>query len=168
MAGTPVCRCAYLLILGLAFAAVIPPAMPSNSSQAQEASNPIHVSDLNDRPVIGRLGHPLGTIVQVGGVIADGSHTRMKADEGEILLRIQSVNGGAVEREIVMHLHSFPASRSGEPPPAAGCKFAYIGYETGGFIGVPDDAFKYVPQVATQSHHFSTWFVALKAWDEAR
>ena len=46
--------------------------------------------------------------------------------------------------------------------PVLGRSFKYVGYETGGFTGVPQEAFKFVPAVATTSHRFNHSFQVLQ------
>ena len=46
--------------------------------------------------------------------------------------------------------------------PKVGNKFKYIGYETGGFTGVPEKTFDYMPAIATTGYYFTTDFVAVR------
>jgi hypothetical protein len=125
---------------------------------------PIPVSELARRPVLGRLGHSLGGIVTIEGTVADGSFTRAKADEGETLLRVRIVNGKRLKDEQVFPFRPSPWAKVSRPK--VGSKFKYIGYETGGYTGIPADAFKYIPKVATTGYGFTTSFVVLR--DEKR
>jgi len=123
-------------------------------------SKPIHVSQLNRSKVIGSLGRPLGEVVTIEGIAADGDYTRRKAETDEILLRVQAVNGNSLKREAIFNFHPFEGTELKKP--SAGMRFRYVGYETGGFSGVPEAAFAYVPRVATSGYYFSTSFVILR------
>ena len=118
------------------------------------------VSKLNRSKVIGSLGRPLGEVVTIEGIVADGDYTRRNADAGETLLRVQTVNGRVLKREAVFHFRPFEGADMKKP--TAGMKFKYVGYETGGFSGMPDKAFDYVPRVATDGYYFSTSLVILR------
>ena len=123
---------------------------------AQPGAAPIKVSDLNDRPVIGELGLPLGKIVTIEGRVADGAFTHKKADAGETLLRIQKVDGRPLKPEVIFPFA--PSSTVAINQPAGGSRFKYSGYESGGFVGSPPGKLK----SATTSFHFTTWFEILK------
>ena len=120
----------------------------------------IRVSRLNRSKVIGTLGHALGGIVVIEGVVADESYTGRKSDAGELLLRVQVVNGKALNKEVVFNFRPFPGAGIKSPP--VGAKFKYTGYETGGFSGIPEKAFDYVARVQTAGYNFSTTFVILR------
>ena len=153
-------KLSLLLILSLLPADAIWPVAATQGQPARSNIKPIHISQLNRRKVIGSLGHPLGTVVTVEGIAADESYTRRKADAGETLLRVQTVNGKALRREVILNFHAYEGTENKNP--FAGMRFKYIGYETGGFSGIPEAAFAYVPRVATSGYHFSTSFVVLR------
>lgn len=121
---------------------------------------PISVSELSRRPVVGRLGHSLGEIVTIEGTVADGSSTRAKADEGKMLLRVQIVSGKRLEDEQVFHFQLASGARISIPK--VGSKFKYRGYETGGFTGIPADAFQYIGMIATTRYGFTTSFLVVR------
>ena len=123
-------------------------------------TKPIRASELNRSKVIGSLGYALGEVVIIEGVIADENYTKRKADAGKFLLRVQAVNGKALKEEAVFEFSPF--SGVGIRNPVVGARFKYTGYETGGFSGVPDRAFDYVPRVPTTGYYFSTSFVILR------
>lgn len=123
-------------------------------------TKPIHVSRLNSSNVIGSLGRPLGEVVTIEGIAADENYTRRKADTGEILLRVQAVNGKALKREAILACHHYRGAEMKKP--SAGMKFKYVGYETGGFSGIPEAAFVYVPRAPTSGYYFTTSFVILR------
>ncbi len=110
--------------------------------------------------MIGSLGRPLGEVVSIEGIAADEDYTRRKADAGEILLRVLAVNGKSLKREVVLNFHPYEGAEMKNP--SAGMRFKYFGYETGGFSGIPEAAFVYVPRVPTSGHYFTTSFVILR------
>jgi hypothetical protein len=127
------------------------------AAREQTAVEPITVADLTRRPVLGRLGQPLGKIVTIEGVFADGNLTKMKMDDGWILVRVRVVDGKRLEKERV-----FQYEQSRKASPKVDSEFKFIGYETGGFTGIPGDAFKYTLPVATTGYGFTTSFVFLR------
>ena len=133
------------------------------AAQRQSARSnikPIHVSQLNRSKVIGSLGRPLGEVVTIEGIAADENYTRRKADTGEILLRVQAVNGKSLKREAILNFHPYEGTEMKRP--SAGMRFKYVGYETGGFSGIPEAAFVYVPRAPTSGYYFTTSFVILR------
>lgn len=132
----------------------------AQEQQARRQRGAISASSLNSEKVIGSLGRSLGEVVTVEGLVADENYTRRKAESGELLLRVQAVNGKMLRREVLFPFSSFPSANIRNPP--AGTKFKYTGYETGGFTGIPEKAFNYVPRVSTTGYSFSTSFVVLR------
>jgi len=128
--------------------------------RAKDDTKSIHASELNRSKVIGSLGSALGEVVIIEGVIADENYTKRKADAGKLLLRVQAVNGKALKEEVIFDFSPFLGADIRNP--AVGAKFKYTGYETGGFSGIPDQAFDYVPRVPTTGYYFSTSFVILR------
>lgn len=118
----------------------------SKGTAKDVAPEPITYTDLNKRPVLGRLGHPLGEIVSIEGIIADGSFTKAKVDDGWILVRVRAVNAKPLKVEQV-----FQYEEAAKGSPVVGSEFKFIGYETGGFTGIPIEAFKYTLPVADRS-----------------
>ena len=95
----------------------------------------ISVANFNTKPVIGYLGHPLGTIVRVTGRVVDGKTTRAKLDMDKMLLEIQTVNGKKTKTKIVFR---YPRYSTSLPEPAPGDTFDYYVHESGYFGGVVD------------------------------
>jgi hypothetical protein len=156
-------RTRVVVLIGGAIAPVLVWAGMSSADKPPELAKAIPVSVLNDRQVIGRLGHPLGTIVVVEGVVADGSYTKAKADDGHTLLRVQGVNEKRLAEEQVFH---FGSLLERVEKPKAGATYKFSGYETGGFTGLPTKAFDYVGLIASTDYGFTTDFVVLR--DEAK
>ena len=167
------CTAVVGLLAGVAGCAALPagpdagPALvrsgTTSADTPPEPAKPIPVSDLQDHQVIGRLGHPLGTIIVVEGVVADGSYTKAKGDHGRTLLRVHAVNGKRLAEEQVFH---FGSLLERVEKPKVGTRFKYSGYETGGFTGLPAKAFDYVGLIALPGYAFATDFEVLR--DEAK
>jgi hypothetical protein len=121
----------------------------------------IRVSDLSGLNVIGTLGKPLGTVVTVEGVVAPDDERRLKSDEGETLLKISKVTGEPLHHEVILHFRLLSFVSIEIPKP--GDHFKLVGYETGGFTGIPAEAFKHIPQATTTGYQFEVHFQALKS-----
>jgi len=65
----------------------------------------VAVSALNEMNVIGKLGFPLGEVVEVQAVVKSGRATRAKALDGQYLLHIESVNGVALDTPVNTTFH---------------------------------------------------------------
>jgi hypothetical protein len=149
-----------LLITGLLITFASREATHAQNQRAKHQSGQVRVSQLRLNNVIGRLGHSLGEVVTVAGVVADENYTRKKADTGQLLLRVQSVNDKPLRREVVLQFSLFEGVAIMNP--AAGSRIRFIGYETGGFVGVPGKAFEYVPRTASTGFYFNTSFIVLR------
>jgi hypothetical protein len=109
--------------------------------------------------VIGKLGMPLGKIVTIEADMVDGGQLSDKALEGVTLLKVRSVDGQSVREPIFLRFSWFETV----PPAPLSGRVRLVGYETGAFTGVPAEAFAYIPPVASQSFHFESAFIVLKA-----
>lgn len=138
----------------------------AGQKRTKSNSQSIHISTLNGSKVIGSLGHQLGEIVVIEGVVADESYTKRKADAGELLLRVRAVNGKPLKEEVIFEFRPFSSGGIKNPP--VGVRFKYTGYETGGFSGTPEKAFDYVPRVPTTGYNFTTSFVILRDENKRR
>jgi hypothetical protein len=65
------------------------------------AGSEIRWSDLNDRPVIGRLGVPMGRAVEIDATIVAGRELGDKASDGTYLLRVNEVERKAIEPVVI-------------------------------------------------------------------
>ncbi len=119
----------------------------------------ITLSELSSTKIMGSLGRPLGAVVTIDGMVVDDYYRKLKSDEGETLLKVEKVDGKALPGETIIPLHMAPSGSIKMPAP--GFRFRYKGYETGGFTGVPEEAFRYVPRVATEGFHFKTYFLII-------
>jgi hypothetical protein len=124
-------------IVAVAVATLCPTAT-TVADKPPEPVRPITLAELSERQILGSLGHPLGTLLTVEGVVADGTYTKLKYDAGHTLLRVQVVEGKELKDEVVFH---FDAFLDWVEKPKVGSRFKYFGYETGGFIGVPAKSF---------------------------
>ena len=123
--------------------------------------NIIHYSGLgNSHLVIGSLGEPLGKIITIEGIIIDGDDTRMKENSGKLLLKVELVNGNKLKKSVTIDYRTFNWAKVKDM--TVNKRFKYIGYESGDMTGIPYDAFKYIPMVATRSYGFSVYFQICK------
>lgn len=148
------------LIVCVLIAGTTCPVVGAQVRRTRPRSNPIHVSVLNSAIVVGSLGVPLGEVLTIEGIAADENYTKRRADSGDILLRVQTVNGKALKHEAIFPFSPFEGAEMTKP--SAGMRFKYVGYETGGFSGIPEGAFAYVPRVPTSGYYFTTSFVVLR------
>jgi len=107
-------------------------------------------------PKQGILGTGFGEITEITGTIVD---TGSKADSGKKMLQVQSVAGQKLETPVIIELRVF--SFTDIKIPSRGT-VQLRGYETGGFRGIPDEAFKDIPRVATTGYHFNSSFQVTK------
>jgi hypothetical protein len=115
--------------------------------------------ELGSHKIMGILGKPLGTVVLLEGVVLRDSYRRLKSDEGEILLKVERIDGKPRPGDIIIRFR--PSYLASIPKPVPGDHFRYAGYETGAFEGIPDEAFKYIPRSATTGFQFETHFEAI-------
>ncbi|HEV2948042.1 MAG TPA: hypothetical protein VGX70_11745, partial [Gemmataceae bacterium] len=116
-----------------------------------------------------KLREPLGSVVTVQGVVVEGPS---KGFEDGPNVRVQRINGRArqddIQIRITPYFADFGAQGTGGghllPRLASGKTFEFEGYETGGFVGVPPEAFKRagVP-LQTSGFHFSHVYKVYKA-----
>lgn len=104
--------------------------------------------------IIGSLGQPLGKVIKISGIVVAGENT--KSDSGTIKLKVNSVDGTQLKKPVIIGFQIF--QWSGVKKPGAGKTFTYIGYETGRMTGIPYNAFKYMPRVATRAFGFYVYF----------
>ncbi len=115
-------------------------------------------TDFSQQPPMGELGQQLGKITTISGVIQQAA-LGSKADKFDLVLSIKSVNNRLLPKPVTMRFQIFTTAKIVQP--IFGQTFRYVGYETGGFTGVPAAAFKWVPAVATTEHHFETVYQIL-------
>jgi hypothetical protein len=108
--------------------------------------------------VLGKLSLPLGTVVKLDGKIQSLPDSHPKSDEEFDWLLVDSVNGVTPKTPIPVGLRWFGPS---EKANLRG-RVSVVGYETGGFVGVPSAAFSYIPVVGSTGFHFETYFMVIK------
>ena len=145
-------------IMAVAITFLVPGGM-SIADKPPEKKKSITVAELQEMQVLGSLDHPLGEIVTIEGVVAGEDYRRDKGDLGHTLLRIQSVNGKKLTEEWVFHFNPFSDDVK---KPKVGSRFKYVGYESGGFGGLPTKAFEIIGLIALPSYSFGTHFVILR------
>jgi hypothetical protein len=123
-----------------------------------KVSNHLTVTDLEKKPLLGQLGQPLGKIITIAGVIRQGE-LGAKASSRDVL-SIEAVNDRPLAQPVTIEFNLFMTAQVAKP--VLGRSFKYVGYETGGFTGIPQEAFKFVPAVATTGYRFNTSFQVLQ------
>ncbi len=113
---------------------------------AQEAKIAVDITRPTDQfEVVGELGLKLGQTATVEGTVTEGP---MKGYEGGPNLVVKAINGRATQLVIRIPVSPYfgefgKASFGGKPLPEVknGSSYRLRVYETGGFVGVPSDAY---------------------------
>ncbi len=113
-----------------------------------------------------RLGAGFGEIIEIEGKIVDDTDTRLRSHMGKRLIEVHFVDGQELKEPLVIELHVF--SFKAIEIPDRGTPVRFRGYETGGFTGIPKEAFEDIPLVATTNHHFKSRFQVTKRLSPAR
>lgn len=114
--------------------------------------------DFTRQPPMGVLGQPLGKITTISGVVRQAA-LGAKASKLDFVLSIEAVNDRPLAKPVTLPFQIFTTAKVTQP--VLGQTFRYVGYESGGFTGVPAGAFKWVPAVATRDHHFEAFYQIL-------
>lgn len=152
------------------------------------------MAELNQRPVIGLLGIPLGTVAEIDLIVVSGDATRRKADSSRYLLKVTHVNGQqlADERLMSFHVPGFAPvklandifalyelkhgieAKSLDSAQIKEMEKGYVGqshrlavYEVGSFHGIPSNMPVDVPVWQDTGFHFSSSLVVLAERDLA-
>lgn len=131
----------------------------------------VSVTELGgDAQLVGRLNWPLGRAITVVGVVVEGP---FKGYEGGPNLRAQMIHGVAVQEDIQIRLRPYfrdwgEDSDSDEVPPLPklenGTTYEMEGYETGGYVGIPGEAYEKAGyMLQTTNHYFRTEFIVYRA-----
>jgi hypothetical protein len=120
-------------------------------------SNSIAVTEFAQKSIVGYLGHPLGEIITISGVVRQAG-SGSKSLRG--VLSVEAVNGIPLAQPVVIEFGLFVTAQVSKPLLAR--SFKYVGYETGGFTGIPSEVFKYVAAVPSAQHQFNTSFQILR------
>ncbi len=133
---------------------------PVGDGAKPAAAAPIPWQKLAAGGVLGSLGVPLGRVVQVKGRILPDDARRRKADAGATLLEVRSVEGQALVQPVVLTVRqlSWTSPVRFEP----GQQVQLVGYESGAFGGIPEEAFRHLPRGTTAAFGFELWFQLVK------
>ncbi|PZO40599.1 MAG: hypothetical protein DCF19_11965 [Pseudanabaena frigida] len=126
--------------------------------KSSKESDIVTITDIEQKHLIGHLGQPLGKIIVISGVVRQ-EQSGAKSSPRDVL-SVESVNDRPLAQPVTIEFNLFMTAQVAKP--ILGQSFKYIGYETGGFTGIPQDAFKFVPAVATTGHRFNTFFQVLQ------
>ena len=95
--------------------------------------------------LVGELGTKLGSTVTLEGIIVEG---RFKGYEGGPNLLVQKIDGVGTQRVVQLPVSPYfgkfgekISDKAALPKIANGLTFRLRGYETGGFVGIPSDAY---------------------------
>jgi hypothetical protein len=119
--------------------------------------------------LVGKLHAPLGTVVSVVGVAVEGP---FKGYEGGPNLRVRRIQGKYYQKDIQIVLKPYfhdwgeEATTGGPALPKlqAGETYKLEGYETGGFVGIPSEAYTHGElMIQTTGHYFRHHFAVIKA-----
>ena len=122
-----------------------------------------------DFELVGKLHVPLGKVIEIEGIAVEGP---FKGFEGGPNLRVQRIGGNYHQQDIQIVIKPFfydwgkEATVGGEALPKLefGKTYHMQGFETGGYVGVPGEAFRRgAVVVQTTGHYFQTRFVVIKA-----
>jgi len=163
------CSISFLLLFFVTSCAIVARNNATKNSPLSSVSRFVMAEDLNkETKIIGELGFPLGSVVSVSGTVME---SKMKRDEGVPILSVKSISGRLVEKSIDMQI--FPLVPGGwakevilgmECPsdgPVVGMTYTMVGYENGGYGGLPEDVLR-KRRLSSLSYHFATWFVVLE------
>jgi hypothetical protein len=116
-----------------------------------------------ERRLIPKLREPFGSVVTVQGIVVDG---KSKGYEGGPNVRVQRINGRSIQDDIQIRLSPYFGEFGGHSLPKLefGKTYEFEGYEAGGFVGVPAEAFKRagIP-LQTASFYFSHYYTVYRA-----
>jgi hypothetical protein len=134
-------------------------AQSPSSKPMTSTTNRTSVTNFDRTPPIGVLGYPLGQITTISGVVQQAA-LDTKSTSSDLLLKVEAINDRLLPKPVLMPFTVFETAQIAKP--ILGRSFRYMGYETGGFTGVPSAAFKLVPAVATTNHHFEAMYQILR------
>jgi hypothetical protein len=106
------------------------------------------------------LGSEFGKTIEIEGTIVDDTDTRSRGHLGKELIEVYQVDDMKLANPVVVELSVF--SFTDIKIPTRGTTVKYRGYETGGFSGIPMEAFHDIPRVATTNFYFERCFQITK------
>lgn len=113
--------------------------------------------------LIGKLGQPLGEVVAVEGVVVEGP---FKGYEGGPNLRVQRINSKATQEDVQIALSPYflDFGEGDLPKLENGKTYAFEGYESGKFVGIPAEAYRRADLVLqTTGFYFHHRYIVYKA-----
>lgn len=114
-----------------------------------EYSGGIPYSEIKKRGVLGRLGVPLGKVVEIEVVYV--APPPQKGMEFARFVQVKTVQGVALPHDVLMEIRS---SYYGAELGKVGDTARLIVFESGAFRGTPSDALKHTPPVADSNFGF--------------
>ena len=141
--------------------------------------------DSSKSNIMTMLNVPFGTISKLNIEIYDGDKLQRKEYEGVFLFKINSINDKLLNDTLLMtfidetgyfakdkfELHKLTNVKNVNSPSSkeldkvkekyVGNKFTLMAYESGQFIGLPQDYFKYRPIRANRNFHFQNYLVVV-------
>ena len=95
-------------VFGLALAAGCAAPSGTTLSTTRPTADPpaLTIDDLNHRPITGRLGVPLGTLVTIDATVISGSSIGSKGAQGQYLLRVDRVDGRPLSPPPVLEFYT--------------------------------------------------------------
>lgn len=139
-------------------------AQAARSVEPPKAAGPVDVRIHNPGPefrLVGRLGMPMGESAKVRGLIVEGP---FKGYEGGLNVVVQRLNGVATQEIVTLRVRPYFGDWGGNlegdrkmPTPEVGKTFELDVYETGGYVGIPSDAYaRGGIGIQTTGHYFSS------------
>ena len=107
-----------------------------------------------------QLGVGFGKISTISGKIMDDQDTKLRRDMGRTLIRVSKVNGKPIGGKLIVPVHTFAFADT--KLPGRGTDVELRGYETGGYRGIPKEAFEDIPIVANDGYYFESHFMVTK------
>ncbi len=89
----------------------VPQDQPQPATEDRADAEALTIADLNERQVIGQLGVPLGTVVEIKATVVAGDELRRKQYQSAYLLRVTEVDGRALESPPVMTFSVWGSAR---------------------------------------------------------
>jgi hypothetical protein len=138
---------------------------------APAGSRALSVRDLNDRPVLGALGIPLGSVARVRAVLTTGNS---KDDADRYRLRVTRVDTRDLSEPVELDFTLAPGAHAILPrvresePDYVGRQVDLIAYETGAFSGIPTRGLEGYANWQGRAFHFTTSLEVLEESAEAK
>jgi hypothetical protein len=101
-------RLPALALLGALSFLLLGRTLPADDPPAKQA--PLRASELNERPVIGELGIPLGTCGEIQGKVIAGRDLRLKEYDGAYLLSVTHVGNKRMATPVNLRFVTAPGA----------------------------------------------------------